>query len=258
MAANYDANRYQDPALQRLRGRGGFALGGPTLLGSSGSGSMGRQRPPSGGSGGQRTPTFLNSSAYFNAQGSGLDWLQKYGPNREQGRTAAAPATYGGRSAPPSGGMASVGGGISGTNPYTELTGDAVDAPLPLDTTPNGRYDRMKLEGDMLLSQGLADGQAAVAEMQEFQNAPNPRSQGSIIPTVDGSNPGSVLRSPYGSGSFSLLGGGPRSFGSTRASSPQQSRQDDIGDRAIASRNRAGISTSSLLDSYARRMNRQR
>lgn len=35
MAANYDPNRYLDPALQRLRGRGGFGLGGQTFLGAA-------------------------------------------------------------------------------------------------------------------------------------------------------------------------------------------------------------------------------
>lgn len=198
-------------------------------------------------------PTFLNSDAFFNARGSGLDYLEDYGPKRgsENQANPLGAATYGGQPAA-SNAFSSVGGNISGS-PAVGPVSSANDY------TPEGRRTRMGLEQQALMAQGLAEGKAAVNSVQQAQNALPTPSGASIVPVVGGNGPGSELRSRYGTGLFSQLGGGPRSFGATRASSPEQSRQNDLGESAIAAVQRRvpGTTQGSLIDSYYRRFGRR-
>jgi hypothetical protein len=133
---------------------------------------------------------------------------------------------------------------LDASNPYTALTGDSVYEPAN-DTSPEGRYNQMSAEQDMLAAEGLEAGRAAAAEVRNAQIAP----QSQVVQA----GPLSVRRGPYGTGISSTGRNIPRSFGPTGASSPEQMRQDELGERAIASRNRAGISTRSLLEDARKR-----
>jgi hypothetical protein len=139
---------------------------------------------------------------------------------------------------------------LDASNPYTALTGDSVYEPVN-DTSPEGRYNQMSAEQDMLAAEGLEAGRAAAAEVRNAQIAP----QGApIAQTTTPSGTGRLGVGRYGVGSVYPYGGGLRkSFGPTGASSPEQMRQDELGERAIASRNRAGISTKSLLEDARKR-----
>ncbi len=296
----YNPYRFTDPASQNTTGRGGSGTsrGGVTYLGAApvpqsvapaggtrlstarrrqnvplgnlttgtaGGFSMGRRREPQVS--GQRTPTALNSDAYFKARGSGLDWLESYGPNRSQASGLdLGGATYGGRAAPtgpqsitnPTGTRArsgnqvidfTTGQNLDASNPYTALTGDSVYEPVN-DTSPEGRYNQMSAEQDMLAAEGLEAGRAAAAEVRNAQIAPAPALTQTATPT----GTGRLGVGRYGVGSAYPYGGGlTKSFGPTGASSPEQMRQDELGERAIASRNRAGISTKSLLEDARKR-----
>jgi hypothetical protein len=296
----YDANTYLDPAINALRGRGGRAVGGQTWLGAApvpqsvapaggtrlmparrrsaaplgstityngGSGSMGR-RPPSGVGGGG-TPTFQNSDAYFRARGSGLDWLERYGPNRgSQSAPSLGSASYGGRSLPAGGTITNAAGtrarsgnsvidfttgqNLPATNPYTELTGDADMAVN--DTSPQGRYNRMGQEQEMLAAEGLEAGRAAANQVRQLQDqAAVPTLTQTATPTGTGRS----ATGRYGVGSVYPMGGGPmKSFGRFDSPSPEADRQAELGEKAIANRRKAGVSEQSLLDSYYRRFGR--
>lgn len=297
--AGYIPQRIVDPTTGRSSGRGGSttARGGVTYLGGApvpqsvapaggtrlsaprrksvgpigstityngGSGSMGRRREPV--STGQRTPTFQNADAYFTARGSGLDWLERYGPTRGA-RTGPdlGGATYGGRAVGTvpitnatgtrtrAGNQVidfSTGQNLDATNPYTALTGDTVGGPV-VDSSPEGRFNRMGLEQEALAAAGLEEGRAAARQVSQLQDAAAvPALTQTATPTGTGRS--GVGR--YGVGTVYPYGGGPsRSFGPYGSSSPKQMRQDELGEKAIARRNRAGVSTQSLLESGRRR-----
>lgn len=282
MASNFNPFRFLDPASQNTTGRGGAGTsrGGITYLGgvprpaapvtpTTQLQSQGRNRgrslglspvigmaPGNYGMGrddGRRIsarPTFLSSDAYYRARGSGLDWLDEYGPTRGSTNTSQpGTPTYGGRtatSAPVTPGS-DVGSLIGGETAIP----DQGDVPLN-DSSPRGRYNRMATQQQMLLSAGLEDGKKAVEEVQKAQLA-RPPIQGSIIPEVGGKSPGATLRSPYGSGRLFSLGGERKSFGQYGSPTPEAARQAELGEKAIASRNRAGISTPDLIASGRRR-----
>lgn len=297
--AGYNPYRFLDPASQNTTGRGGAGTsrGGVTYLGGApvpqsvapadgtrlapsrrrqgisqgslvtgmdGSGSMGRRMPVQ--SSGQRTPTFQNADAYFTARGSGLDWLERYGPNRGA-RTGLdlGGATYGGRAVGTvpitnaagtrtrAGNQVidfSTGQNLDADNPYTALTGDTVGGPV-VDSSPEGRFNRMGLEQEALAAAGLEEGRAAARQVSQLQDA------ASVPALTQTTTPTGVGRSGvgrFGVGTVYPYGGGPsRSFGPYGSSSPDQMRQDELGERAIARRNRAGVSTQSLLESGRRR-----
>jgi hypothetical protein len=135
---------------------------------------------------------------------------------------------------------------LDASNPYTALTGDSVYEPVN-DTSPEGRYNQMSAEQDMLAAEGLEAGRAAAAEVRNAQIAP------SSPVTSEAFGTGRLATGPYGLGVSTQGQGLRKSFGPTRASSPEQMRQDELGERAIASRNRAGISTKSLLEDARKR-----
>lgn len=301
MASNYTPQRFLDPASQNTTGRGGAGtslgrvtyLGGapvpqsvapaggtrlssarrrsPFPLGSTvtyngGSGSMGRQGPSGGG--GDSRPTFQNSDAYFRARGSGLDWLDRYGPTRGvQAQQGLGGATYGGRSLPASNTLTNAAGtrarsgnqvidfttgqNLDADNPYTSLTGDSVTVSP---ASPQGRYERMGAEQSALTAAGLEEGRRAAAEVRALQDAAEVPA---LAQTTTPLGLGRMGTGRYGVGTVYPQGGGPaKSFGSTGSSSPEQMREDELGERAIKARNRAGVSTQSLLDSYYRRFGR--
>jgi hypothetical protein len=118
-----------------------------------------------------------------------------------------------------------------------------------MDDSPLGRYNQMGAEQKFLAAEGLEAGRAAASEVRNAQ-IPE-RSSAEIFPSVGNTID---LRSRYGVGLASPPGFGPRkSFGATRASSPEQSRQDDLGERAIAARRKAGVSEKSLLEDARKR-----
>lgn len=230
---------------------------------------MGRRQPVQ--SIGQRTPTFTNSQAFYNARGSDLDRLERYGPDRSNQETGLGGVTYGGRSvgAPspsaiaPTGGYGNtIGNGIaqsafgslSTDDPYTSLTGDVgttQSSPI-MDSTPLGRYNRMSAEQAALAAEGLEAGRSAAAQVREVQNAVEaPALTQSPTPT----GTGRVGIGRYGVGTVYPSGGGPsKSFGRFNSPTVEADRQAEIGERAIASRNRAGVSTASLANGYKRRL----
>jgi hypothetical protein len=231
---------------------------------------MGRRPPSDGGGGGDlsRRPTFLNSDAFYNARGSGLDWLERYGPNRGQ-RSAGggSQATYGGR--PASGQSSSIGsvgsglggsitdsafGGLATENPYTALTGDSnVGAVQPMNS-PQSRYNSMVQEQEMLAAEGLEAGRAAANQVRQLQDQ-------AFVPaltqTPSATGIGVTGTGRYGTGTVNTQGTGPsRSFGRFNSPSPEADRQAELGEKAIANRRKAGVSEQSLLDSYYRRFGR--
>lgn len=280
LAARLMGTQFQGTTSTAQSGGGAGAArrgGGGSSVSWGGMGG-GRSRGGSGGgstSSGQRTPTFLNSDAYYAARGSGLDWLEQNGPNRgsqQGGGSQLAPATYGGRAAVPAAQGNSATQTVSGdrvidfasgqnlpapkptTSPYTELTGDAVTGPID-DTTPQGRYNRMAMEQQMAATEGLEEGRAAAAQVRQQQAL-----DAAGGPQVERTPTGSFASSKYGLGSYYPTGGGlQKSFGRTGAASPQQSRQDDLGDAAIAAVQRRNPSATqgSLLQDYYRRFGRK-
>lgn len=224
---------------------------------------MGRRQPVE--TSGQRTPTFLNSDAYFRARGSGLDWLGKYGPSRGINTTSGSTgATYGGRSvgsAPQtltnadgtrvrSGNQVidfTTGQNLDATNPYTALTGDYVTQNVS-PTSPQGRYNQMTAEQNALAAAGLEEGRTLARQVRQFQDA-----QPATAVTSEPFGTGRLASGPYGLGASTVGQGLRKSFGSLGSSSPEQMRQDELGEQAIARRNRAGVSTQSLIESGRRR-----
>jgi hypothetical protein len=214
-------------------------------------------------------PTFLSSDAYYNARGSGLDWLERYGPNRgSQAAPSLGSASYGGRTLPSNGTITNAAGtrarsgnsvidfttgqNLPATNPYTELTGD-YDAPVS-DTSPEGRFARMGQEQEMLAAEGLEAGRAAANQVRQMQDQ---ASVPALTQTATPSGLGRMATGRYGVGSVYPTGGGPsKSFGRFNSPSPEADRQVELGEKAIANRRKAGISEQSLLDSYYRRFGR--
>lgn len=243
-------------SLGRDRGRD---LGLSPVIGMSGNFGMGRDD-------GRRIsarPTFANADAYYRARGSGLDYLAENGPNRAS-RTPVdlGEATYGGvpaGSGPSASDWAGGGSDTSGSSiggsisPYQEMTGQSPQS-APSDYTPEGRRTRMGMEQQALIAQGLAEGRAAVDQVKASQSATPAPSGATITPTQGGSS----LNSRFGTGSYSVSGGGPRSFGRYGSPTPEAARQADLGESAIAAVQRRvpGTTQSSLVDSYYRRFGR--
>lgn len=218
---------------------------------------MGRRQPV--GSGGQRTPSFLNSTAYYNARGSDLDRLERYGPDRTQNQGAdLGQATYGGRTVGPAPAAqaapvdqsigASLGSGLSTDSPYTALTGDAGSTAPVMDSSPLGRYNRMGVEQSALAAEGLEAGRAAAAQVRGLQEA-----EAAPSGTINTAGPFRVARTPFGTAISSVGRNVRKSFGRFGSPTVEADRQAEIGERAIASRARRGISERDLLNSYSRR-----
>lgn len=243
--------------------RRSFLPQGSLVTGTGFSGSMGRRQPVQ--TSGQRTPTFANSDAYFRARGSGLDQLERYGPTRgmEQGDTLGS-ATYGGRSvgAPTLTNAAgtrtragnqvidfSTGQNLDADNPYTSLTGDTGTA-LVAGSSPLGRYSRMTAEQAALAAEGLEAGRTAAAEVRGLQNAVEaPALTQSATPT----GTGRIGLGRYGVGTVYPFGGGPsKSFGRFRSPTVEADRQAEIGERAIASRDKRLSTARDRLNRYSR------
>jgi hypothetical protein len=266
----YRMASYAPYGAQSSIGRGQSGRGGG---GGSGINFSMPSRGRRGGAGGvsgeeyssSRKPTFANADAYYAARGSGLDYLNAYGPNRDQtgGSISLGGNSYGGRSATPTGGSLTnpagtqvrsgdsvidftTGRNLQADTPYTNLTGDSVSSIPPV--SPAGHYSKLAEEQQALMAQGLEAGRAAANEVRSLQNtAP------STSVTSEPFGTGRLATGAYGRGVSTQGLGLPKSFGRFGAPTPQADREAELGEAAIVSRAKQGVTVPSLLNSYTRR-----